>query len=295
MKLQALSTLTAVVETGSFAAAAERVNLTPSAVSLQMKQLEQYFRQPLFDRSGRNARPTPFAAALCRTVERAVADIDAMRLAPDHVPAGRVRLGVTDSALTTLLPGAFALLQERAPQVALVVGRGTTPTLLQQLKAGDIDVAVLIRPPSGGSSRLRWTDLLVEEFVLLAPAALPAGNAARLLRTQPWIRLDHRVIAGQIAADYVQAQVPGKPALIELPGMDPVVAMVGMGLGVSVVPRPRHQLLDAYPVQALPLGAGGPRRHLAMARRAADVDRRAFDVVEQAFGEVARALPGSGG
>src|SRR4051812_42125350 len=117
MKLQALSTLAAVVDLGSFAAAADEVSVTPSAVSQQMKQLEEYFQQPLFDRSGRHVRPTPFALELARTVKQAVSDIEAMRSARPGAPAGRVRLGVTESAQTTLFPMAFADLRQRAPQI----------------------------------------------------------------------------------------------------------------------------------------------------------------------------------
>ena len=58
MNLNALATLAAILEHGSFAAAAARVGCTPSAVSLQVRQLETYFGRPLFDRSGRGVRPT---------------------------------------------------------------------------------------------------------------------------------------------------------------------------------------------------------------------------------------------
>ena len=79
MRPQSLATLASVLAHGSFAAAAEQVSLTPSAVSLQMKQLEEYFGQLLFDRSGRAVQPTAFALEPGRTVARALADIESMR------------------------------------------------------------------------------------------------------------------------------------------------------------------------------------------------------------------------
>ena len=60
MNMAALSTLVAILDRGSFASAADDVGCTPSAVSLQMKQLEAYFGQPLFDRSTRTVKPTDF-------------------------------------------------------------------------------------------------------------------------------------------------------------------------------------------------------------------------------------------
>jgi DNA-binding transcriptional LysR family regulator len=60
MNIGMFATLVAIVERGTLAAAAKQVGCTPSAVSLQVKQLEAYFRQPLFDRSTRAVKPTPF-------------------------------------------------------------------------------------------------------------------------------------------------------------------------------------------------------------------------------------------
>ncbi len=61
MKIDAFATLDAVLRGGSFAAAAQEMHLTASAVSMQMKQLELYLGQPLFDRSGHQVRPTALA------------------------------------------------------------------------------------------------------------------------------------------------------------------------------------------------------------------------------------------
>jgi len=283
MKMQLLATLSAVVQQGSFAQAAEQVNLTPSAVSLQMKQLEQYFGQPLFDRSARNARPTAFAIELAAVVERSLAELESMRHASDTAPAGNVRLGITESAMTTLLPQAFAQLQRHAPGIALQIDRGTTPDLLQSLKAGRVAAALVVRPLSGGSSRLLWTPLLREQFVLVVPAGMAPGTAKQILSNSPWIRLHRSVVAGQMAARYVNQLLPQRQPLLDVPGIDAIVAMVAAGLGVSVLPRIRYQLRDAYGVREIPLGRGAPVRQICMVRRGADAGMRNLDAVEQAF------------
>jgi DNA-binding transcriptional LysR family regulator len=81
MKLGALHALVAVVERGSFVAAAADMKVTPSAVSLQMKQLEAWFGRPLFDRSGRTAGVTPLAREIAGAVLEAPADPGAARMA----------------------------------------------------------------------------------------------------------------------------------------------------------------------------------------------------------------------
>jgi DNA-binding transcriptional LysR family regulator len=290
MKLQALSTLTAVVAHGSFAAASEHVNLTPSAVSLQMKQLETYFRRPLFDRSGRSIKPNEFALELAKTVKRATSEIEAMRHASEMAPAGRVRLGVTESALTTLLPRAFADLQQRAPQIELAIQRGSTPGLLNELKAGKIDAAVVIRPPNGGSSRIHWKELLSEPFVLVAPGGVPVLGIAAMLRNHPWIRLDRELMAGVLAARFVNEIVPNRQALVDIPGIDAIVAMVDAGIGVSVLPRLRRELRIVHSVQVIELGRRAPVRHMVMARRESDRENRRVGIVERAFVDAAARL-----
>ena len=79
MKLAFLNTLDAVLRRGSFAAAAQEVGLTAGAVSLQIRGLEKYFGQPLFDRSSRTSRPTPFAKELAGSIQGALATIEALR------------------------------------------------------------------------------------------------------------------------------------------------------------------------------------------------------------------------
>lgn len=283
MKLQFLATLSAVVSHGSLSAAAEQVNLTRSAVSLQMKQLELYFGQPLFDRSGRHVQPTAFAREVARTVDRSIADIEALRNPAGRAPTGRVRLGITESAQTTLLPPAFIDLQRRAPGIELQIERGSTPGLLDDLKAGRIDVAVLIRPPTGGSSRLLWADLLSERMVLVVPRSLPVASPVRILREQPWIRFDRRLMAGRIAAQFVDGLVPNRQPLLDLGGIDAIVAMVGAGVGVSVLPplRPEHHI--AHAVREISLGPKAPVRQMSLVRRKAESDHRLLDIVEAAF------------
>ena len=294
MKLEALNTLTAVLRHGSFAAAAEFVHLTPSAVSLQIKQLETYFGQPLFDRSARQARPTAFAQTLSATVQRALGEIEALRQPAHGSVSGRIRLGTIESVLMGTLPAAFAALRVSAPALNLHFVRGSTASLLDELKAGRIEVAVVVRPPSGGSSRLHWTTLRREPFVLIAPSSVCSDKPQALLKAHDWIRLDRKLSAGRVAAQYVEKLVPGVRCSIELPSIEGIVAMVGAGLGVSVVPQLRRELLRAYDVREVPLDDTRMHRQVAMVCRSADAEDRRQLVVRAAFMRALATLEGSG-
>lgn len=288
MKLQFLQTLTAVLRHGSFAAAAKEVNLTASAVSLQMRQLEDYFGQPLFDRSARQARPTAFAAEVAATMQQTLDALEALRLREDAVVSGRIRLGTIESAQVSLLPAAMQRLHDKAPGLEFEITRGVSAELLDDVKAGRLDAAVLVRPQSGGSSRLAWFALAQESFTMIAPPHARRGSPVEMLRRHDWIRLDRVTTGGLIAAQHVNRIAPRTRCAFDLPGTDAVAAMVSAGLGVSVVPALRHEVLQAYPVQQIGLGKDAPVRHIAMVCRPADADSRRIRALLEAFQEAIR-------
>jgi len=181
VKLAFLGTLDAVLRRGSFAAAAQEVGLTASAVSLQMRELERYFGQPLFDRSSRTSRPTAFAREMSGNIQAALATIEAGRAKPSPLALGRIALGTIRSVQTTTLPATMIELRARYPRLEVRLVQEDSPALLRELNAGELDAAVVVRPMAGGSSRLHWRNLARESFVLLAPP-----NATTTGTLQAW-------------------------------------------------------------------------------------------------------------
>lgn len=283
MKIQFLQTFLAVLRHGSFAGAAKAVNLTASAVGLQMQQLEAYFGKPLFDRSARQVRPTAFALEVAETMQQTMDALEVLRLHEGSVVSGRIRLGTIESAQVGLLPTAMQVLRDRVPALDFEITRGVSAALLADVKAGRLDAAVLVRPASGGSSRLRWFPLATEVFVMIAPPHERRGSPVDLLRRYDWIRLDRVTTGGHIAAQYVNRIAPRTRCAFDLPGTDAVAAMVSAGLGVSVVPALRQEVLHAYPLLQIPLGKDAPVRHIAMVCRPADAESRRVQAVREAF------------
>ncbi|WP_288434877.1 LysR substrate-binding domain-containing protein, partial [uncultured Pseudomonas sp.] len=72
-------------------------------------------------------------------------------------------------------------------------------------------------------------------------------------------------------------------ALLDVPSADAIVAMVGLGLGVSVLPRLRPEHLGPYEIREVSLGTAAPTRQLAMARRKQDSESALLDTIAQAF------------
>lgn len=283
MKLAALETLTHVLASGSFAAAAQHVGLTPSAVGLQMRQLEDYFGRPLFDRSGRMAQPTAFAREVASAIGQALSVVDGLRVNRSLAISGRVHLGAIPSVQTSVLPSALRLLQQAHADLEIDLLLDVTPGLQAALLAGRIDAAIVVRPDSGGSSRLFWRDLARIPFVLLVPGGVSDRPVRELLRERPWIAYAPELSGGRIAARYVRRICPGKKPAHVIESTDAIVAMVAEGLGVCVLPRPRVQLFKAYNVRAMTLGRDAPRRQISIITRIADAESRRLTAVGDAF------------
>lgn len=177
MKVDLLSTLVAIVEHGSLAAAANHVGCSASAISLQVKQLEAWFGRPLFDRSGRSVEPLPFALEVAAVARDVSQRLEALRARPEGRVSGRIRLGTIASVQTSTLAPALRLLRDRYPGLEVDISPDDSDPLLSALKSGRIDAAVLVRPSSGGSSRLLWQNLEKQPFVMLAPSG--RGQARR--------------------------------------------------------------------------------------------------------------------
>lgn len=298
MQVAALMTVRAILERGSFAGAADEVGCTQSAVSLQVKQLERYFGQPLFDRSGRAAKPTPLAHEVAAIAGELAARLRTLRSPRLAAVSGRVRLGAIATVQSDALPQALRRLRERYPALEVEVTLDDSDALLAHLKAGRLDAAVLVRPSAGGSARLAWHDLARQPFVMLAPADAPEATPRDLLERLGWIRYDIALTGGRLAARYVGDKFGPVRRVMELRAIDAIVAMVSAGLGVSVVPRPRASLLVAHAVREVGLGRGAPTRLIALVRRGSDAENRRIDAVQDALAQVyaaATAQPGAPG
>lgn len=283
MKLEFLITLDAILKTGSFAAAAHEVGLTPSAVSLQVKRLEEYLGRPLFDRSGRTARPTPLARHLAESVATALQAVEEARERPTVTVSGRAILGAVRTLQPTIIPLVLSEIGDRHPDLSVKVIQGDSVELLNQLKAGELDAAAIIRPGSGGSSRLIWTDLAEQPFVFVAPSSSQGRDLHGLIARYGWLQFDTSLTGGRVAASLLHKIAPGIKPRFELESIEAVLAMIAAGQGVSILPRLGGETAGAYAVRLISLGASVPSRKIAFVCRSSDADNRRIASLRNAF------------
>jgi DNA-binding transcriptional LysR family regulator len=140
-----LEAFVAVADMGSFDAAARRLNVAQSAVSRQIREFEERFHRPLFDRSSRSARLTIEGVevlALARTVLRE-RDILVAQFSSDETLERSLAIGVTELAALTWLPKFIEALRASYPLVKLRLEVDMAGNLYEQVRQGRADLVIV--------------------------------------------------------------------------------------------------------------------------------------------------------
>ena len=152
LDLAVLRTLIAVVETGTLAAAALRVGRSESAVSLQLKKLEETLDASVFDRTSRKLVLTETGATVLGYARRLLdLNDEALQAAGAHGLDGEVSLGVPQDFAETWLPTLIARFRRSHPGIKVNVSVDRSTSLQERAERGDVDVALVFadkRPAS---------------------------------------------------------------------------------------------------------------------------------------------------
>ena len=291
MKFSFFETLEAVLRTGSLSRAADEMNLTPSAVSMQMKQVEIFFGQPLFDRSGLQVKPMPFAHEVASVMQLPMQQIEQLRRRNSIQIEGTIRLGVIESMQASLLPGVIQHLLKKHPALQLKTARGRAVELIAAVKANELDAAIVVQPVKGGSQRLHWQHLFKNELVVIAPPTAKAAKIHQLFCDYPWIRFDASTSTGKLAAQWIGQNMPQAQRSMDLPSVHAVLSMVNAGLGVSMVPSIDPRMMMAYPVRVYPIGRGAPALNVVLLTRKNEPKTRLMDALFESIQAAISIMP----
>lgn len=273
METRFLKTLMDVAETGSLAATARRLNITPSAVVQRIRALEAEIGYPLIRRVGQSTRPTAEGAAILPGIAQLIAVEDELRAAASlDRQAGLLRVGVIQSALTGLLPELLTRLRQEHPNVELYIQPGTSSDLYAAVAANEIDLAILIRPGFALPKSVVWRPLRRETMLLIAPDALAGGEPLAMLQREPFIRYDRNHWGGQLVEHYLRRHRLRVRERYELDSLEAITILVSRGLGVAIVPDWLPPWPANSPVHRQSLD-DAPARHIGMVWSASSLRR----------------------
>src|SRR5882724_10486492 len=242
MELHQLRYFCAVAETGSFSRAAEQSHISQPSLSQQILKLEDELGARLFDRLGRSVRLTelgktflPRAHAVLRELEAARGDV----VEGKEFTGGPVTVGVIPTVAPYFLPSRLTAFSRKFPQVRLTVVEEITPVLLDRLRAGTIDVAILALPLRG--HEFEAVPLLTERLFAALPKKHKLNSRSSLslkdLRAEPFLLLrDGHCFRDTAVAACDRARL--HPQIVFESGQfSSLLSMVGAGMGVSIVPE----------------------------------------------------------
>ncbi len=265
MDIKALRTLISIAENGSFLAASRALGLSPAAVSLHIKTLEEELGDQLFDRA---VRPPVLTEKGRRTLVRARRVLEAWEQLGEQEPAevgGLLELGAVPTAIAGLLATALAELRHRRPQLKVRLTTAYSEELEDRVTRGTLDAALMMRPSSAPLG-LSFVGVVVEPFVVAAPANVSASTDVELLSALPYIRFRRQAwISGLIEAELDKRKLRVDPAM-EIDSLSGVLALVEAGLGVSILPASQLRSVGSG-VKRIPFGAPPLTRELGLLRR----------------------------
>ena len=266
LDIDQLRTFIAIAETGSFTKAAEVVNKTQSAVSMQMKRLEERIERPIFVRDGRASKLTEDGQRLLDYARRLVKlNVETVAAFSDAALSGRVRLGVPDDYADRYLPEIMARFSRAYPSVELTVICEPSVDLLERIDANEIDLAIVTNCESKRAAetfrreRLLWVTSARHSIHLEEPLALALGRPSCAWRRAAIERLEsmakpHRVLYSSSNAGAVAAAVLAGLAVSVLPesGLRPGMRVLTANDGFPELPSCRVGLVrNAHDSSAL--------------------------------------------
>lgn len=266
VNLKLLQTFLLAGEHGSFRRAAEESNRSPSAVSMQIRDLEEQIGVSLFMRTPQSANLTPSGKMLYEQVRSAMADVQAGLDNLSDVAAQRrshVSIGCAPTLAATRLGTILATFKLRYPRSVITL-RETPPTrALEMLQNQEIELYV--GPEVPNMTEFHFEPILQDRFAVCLPPEFDEGGASFSLEeiaSYPLIVLD-----GNTAARGLMDRIRGKVELniqYEVQYAYTAVTLAAAGLGVAVVPYIALPMLPASSFRVAPLTDMGAERSVGI-------------------------------
>lgn len=262
--------LLAVVDTGTFSAAADRLGYTQSAVSQQVASLERSVGTPLFDRPG-GPRKVQLTAVGQSLVVHARAVVDRLRAAQADIAAiragerGTLRVGTLQSVGTKVLPRLLRQFREEHPGIELVpIEIQDMAELPAGVESGEFDLSFVPLPLPEGPFALRR--LLDDPYVFVAAAGAPEAALDSITLRQV-IRLPLIGVRDEIEAQELETilrRTGVEPSFVFRSNDNPTIqGFVAAGLGYAVLPRLMVDEDDPE-IAVLPISSPVPPRRLGI-------------------------------
>lgn len=241
MDLRQLEIVRRVAETGSFTAAARALNVSQSAVSRQVLQLEEELGEPAFLRLGRKVRLTTAGQSLLDLSRRVLADIQDTTSGirdEQQAPSGTLHLGGGMTVCLYVFPALLKEFRRRQPRIDVKLTTGTTSQLLERLRSGALDVGLLTLPVEGAD--LTQVPALREELLLVMHPSHKLAKKRRItpadLHKQSWVLFERGSSTRRVIDEMFRMHGVHPRIVMETENVEILKALTTIGMGLTIVP-----------------------------------------------------------
>ena len=298
MTLTELKYIVAVARHKHFGHAAESCHVAQPTLSVAIKKLEDELGVAIFERGGAEISVTPLGAQIVHQAERVLeqtATIKEIASQNKDPLAGPLRLGIIYTIGPYLLPPLIKTMIDRVPQMPLILQENFTLRLMEMLRQGELDAAIIALPvPDQG---LMLQPLYDEPFVVAVPRQHPWAARSEIghqeLKSETMLLLGN----GHCFRDQVLEVCPemsrysttgdGIARTFEGSSLETIRHMVASGIGITVLPRASVSDMDATDgkdgmLRYRPFAAPVPTRRVVIAWRKSFTRHAAIEAVRQA-------------
>lgn len=283
ISLDRLRTLVTIADHGSFAKAAQLLNLAPPTVSLHIADLESRIGAKLLSRTRGDVQLTSIGTTLVSHARQLLSDA---QQALDDVAhqmkglSGRVRLGASTGAIAQLLPQALEVLSHSYPAIDVQVAVLTSQETLKKLADGALEIG-LIALPQTAVNGLRIQPWRRDPVMAFLPARWenPAVVTPDWLCTQPLILNDTTTRLSRLTSEWFDQGGQQPTPRIQLNYNDAIKSLVAAGYGATLLPHEASTPLTDPRIAMRPLSPALWRR-LGIAHRSGEIEKSTQHVLD---------------
>ena len=296
MNLRDLHYLVTLADLRHFGKAAQACFVSQPTLSTQIKKLEDELGVALIERAPRKVMLTPAGQEAVQRARRIVAEVDEMKQAARRSrdpEAGSLRLGVFPTVGPYLLPHVVAPLHARFPQLELLLVEEKSDVLLQRLRDGKLDAALLALPLH--DEQLHTQFLFEEPFLFAAPRNHPLAKQRSMtmdaLGHETLLLLEDGHCLRDQALDVCRLSGAQEKSGFRATSLETLRQMVAAGVGVTLLPALSvHAPIAASPnIQLIPFRAPVPSRNIALVWRKSSALDGFLHTLGNTIGELAQA------
>lgn len=267
MQTRHLKTLVQIAQVGSFATAANQLNMTLSTLSMQMKTLEEELQVSMFDRSHRPPKLTPIGRKIAEKAQ-IVLNAENALLESSHETkglAGNYRIGFVATASVRLLPLFLKNAKIKAPKANFDLETALSEKLEERVLAGQLDAAILTASKQSEAG-LKY-DVLREETLFYA---LPSKTSKLSIEDTavelPFLQFNPSSGIGKLIANHVRKLTSkSNPQPIVLDSVEAIMECVNEGLGFTLLAEPDIRRYANETVTIVPTSGKTLSRKLVLA------------------------------